>query len=202
MKCNGKKGDLETYLMSVLPFGGRHPDALDNLKNLVPPRLGKNQKLHRQLNAGASPIWSIESSGLAVPTTSLPLDGEKLEKLFEYIVRGLMWYHWGVLLAKDCVVEVMTPGSKIQKVFDDMHRQRAHARLNENLGNGTFVYRATQGVDNLQVSIWEFSMYGCMHLADAPAFPGEVLSRICAITGPARIFESASAASTVDLILR
>jgi hypothetical protein len=34
--CNGKKAALESYLMAVLPFGGRHADALNNLTANVP----------------------------------------------------------------------------------------------------------------------------------------------------------------------
>jgi len=50
--CNNEKSELEHYLTAVLPFGGRHPDALENLVSMVPKRLQRNAKLHRVLSAG------------------------------------------------------------------------------------------------------------------------------------------------------
>lgn len=49
-QCNKEKSDLEHYLTALLPFGGRHENAKDNLKKMVPKRLKKNKKLHRELS--------------------------------------------------------------------------------------------------------------------------------------------------------
>jgi hypothetical protein len=56
-KCNGEKSKLEHYLTTVLPFGARHAQAMDNMQVNVPGRLAKNQKLHRQLQNGAQHAW-------------------------------------------------------------------------------------------------------------------------------------------------
>src|SRR5258708_40196385 len=48
-KCNGDKGKFEHYLTATLPFAGRHAQAVENLQTGVPGRLGKNQKLNREL---------------------------------------------------------------------------------------------------------------------------------------------------------
>jgi hypothetical protein len=186
-KCNGVKSKLEHYLTAVFPFGGRHPDALQNLQIMVPSRLEKNQKLHRQLGAGISNELTKTTSGLFVPTTVIPFDGEKLEQLFEFIVKGLMWHHWQVLLDGDCGIQVATPGAVQKKQYELLFQCRANARLDEDLGQGTIKYAAAQGVDKPRVSVWKFSFYGGVHLADAPAFPGESLSAIYALTGPAAI---------------
>jgi hypothetical protein len=52
--CNTAKADLEHYLATVLPFGGRHADAAANLQDLVPQRLAKNLALKRKLATGMS----------------------------------------------------------------------------------------------------------------------------------------------------
>jgi hypothetical protein len=64
--CNGKKAELEHYLMSVLPFGGRHADATENLEVVVPGRLEQNRALHRRLGAGLSQALTNEHGQLPV----------------------------------------------------------------------------------------------------------------------------------------
>src|SRR5262249_26142801 len=86
--CNGKKADLEHYAASVIPFGGRHPGASASLAADVPRRLAKNQRLHRELKSRQTRVWS-EESGLMMPCLAIPIDGERLEGLVGYIVRGL-----------------------------------------------------------------------------------------------------------------
>ena len=41
-ECNGAKAKLESELMVVLPFGGRHADSRDNLSRLGHPGLGQS----------------------------------------------------------------------------------------------------------------------------------------------------------------
>ena len=53
--CNNRKADLERYLTTVLPFGGLHPDAHENLVEQVPRRLTNNLRLPRELAAGRRP---------------------------------------------------------------------------------------------------------------------------------------------------
>jgi len=59
-QCNKDKSDLEHYLTTVLPFGGRHIDAAANLQNEGPRRLAKNKKVHRELAQGRARIWTRE----------------------------------------------------------------------------------------------------------------------------------------------
>jgi hypothetical protein len=154
---------------------------------LVPPRLKNNQKLHRQLAAGATKELLSHPTGLLIPTTAIPFDAEKLEKLFVFVVKGLMWHHWNVLLGSDCGVQVTIPGAVQTPLYEKLFQHRAGAQLDEDLGNGTVKYVSAQGVDKPIVSVWKFSLYGGLHLADAPAFPGEILSTIYAVTGPATV---------------
>jgi hypothetical protein len=107
--CNNAKSRLEHYLTALLPFGGRHADAPINLESMVPKRLAKNARLHRALGRNKSTIWNSAESGLSVPQMALPIDGQ-LEKLFEFITKGLLWHHWKVRLTGDhAVVAGLSP---------------------------------------------------------------------------------------------
>ena len=89
-QCNARKSQLEHYLMTVLPFGGRHRDSRITLQTLVPKRLEKNAKLHRELEIGYI-------------GDKLPLRENTIEPLFQFIAKGLVWHHWGVILTlQDC----------------------------------------------------------------------------------------------------
>jgi hypothetical protein len=57
-----EKSELEHDLTVVLPFGGRHPDAVANVSAMVPGRLRKNARLHKELAAGFE-----QSGGRALP---------------------------------------------------------------------------------------------------------------------------------------
>ncbi len=46
--CNTEKSKLEHYLANILGFGGRHPDAKENLESLIPPRLEKIRNLQKK----------------------------------------------------------------------------------------------------------------------------------------------------------
>jgi hypothetical protein len=100
--CNHAKGKLEHYLTAILGFGGRHADASANLIQMVPGRLVKNLALHRRLSNGLGRIWAQEGN-LVVPVT-LPIDSDKIGELFRFIVKGLMWHHWKVLLGPETAV--------------------------------------------------------------------------------------------------
>jgi len=188
-RCNRNKRDLEAYLMTVLPFGGQHRDALDNLQTMVPPRLAGNKKLHRALAQNASEVLTLTRFGLR-PTMSLPIEWEKLLKLFEYVVRGLMFFHWRVRLTSEHCWYVApshsVPG--FDRLLDDWIRGAAKARASRNLGNGTFLYEGVQATDNDALSAWRFSIYGGLKVADDA---GETILQLGALTGPRRMFEKA-----------
>jgi hypothetical protein len=99
--CNTVKSELELYAMSVMPFAGRHPDSSRNLLELVPQRLAKNARLKSALQAGMARHAQTSSDRYVSSALTLPLDGEKIEKLFRLIAQGLCFWHWGILLPKD-----------------------------------------------------------------------------------------------------
>ena len=172
-KCNNEKSKLEHYLTAVLPFGGQHPDAPENLTSMVPKRLRKNVRLHRQLSKGIS-------AGM------IPLEGGKIEKLFGLISRGLAWYHWNIYLNEEDhlsrAVAVTPTGAQL--LDDHLFKLTGRDCVNESVGNCTFRYEGKQGTDAPTVTIWRFSIYGGLLVSDGR---GHFVSQIVAITGPSEI---------------
>lgn len=189
MACNGRKSALEAYFTSILPFGGRHADALANLTDNVPKRLEKNQKLHRALAAGQSRAWSREPSGVLVNAMAIPVDGERLEELVALMVRGLMFHHWGVALGPDMVVQALSLNKRGEAFFDHYARMNAKQRAAGNIGAGALQYDGAQGVDNDAVSFWQLSLYGGVTLAGVDE--SDVSSRFGVMTGPKAIADRA-----------
>jgi hypothetical protein len=181
--CGNKKAQLEAYLMGVLPFGGRHADAATNLSTMVPKRLAKNKRTHRTLAHGTSRVWVRGKSGIVARHLTVPIDGDKLEKLFAYIAKGLMWHHWRISLGPDCFAEAHLPTLSQQRQFVNLLQMRAATRVHMNLGNGTFTYAGAQGGDNPQISMWEFEVYGGVEISGGLR-PHQAISRIYAMTGP------------------
>jgi hypothetical protein len=179
------KSDLEHYLTTVLLFGGRHADAAANLQNDGPRRLAKNPKLHRELVRGSSRISTRETSGLVVRALTVPIDGEKVEKLVGFIVRGLMSHHWNIVLGPDCFVDVLSLTGRGESFFARYRRMRARNRVRANIGNGALVYEGAQGTDNPQVSVWQLSIYGGAKMASAHG--ADFTSKFGVFTGPQRI---------------
>lgn len=185
-QCNGEKSKLEHYLATVLPFGGRHESAKANLETMVPQRLERNRKLHRQLTEGTGTVWSEEGEGLLVPAMTLPIEPDHLMSLFALIAGGLIWYHWGVYLTREHSVGVVLLTSSGERLFERyLLGMKSHARVSANLGNGTFVYEGAQGMDCPQLSVWCFSALGGTKLGGDPKVPNVTSSRIGVLTGPA-----------------
>ena len=131
--CNNQKSKLEHYLTAVLPFGGKHADASTILGSMVPKPLRRNQKLHRHL--------SDEFTGDAIP-----VGGDKLERLFALIALGFVWYHWKVYVNHQMhavhYFTISPPGA--QMLDASIFKRNARDRVNENIGNGAFIYEGTR----------------------------------------------------------
>jgi hypothetical protein len=188
--CNEAKAELEHYLTTVLLFGGRHPDAAGNLENDGPRRLAKNRKLHRELARGCSRSWTKVPSGILVNALTVPINGERVEKLVGYIVRGLMWHHWGIVLGPDCFVEVLSLTAHGEAFFQRYAEMNAEARVKGDIGEGALVYEGTQGTDNPQVSVWEISIFGGARMT-APDGKDSI-SKFGVMTGPQTIKDKAA----------
>ena len=180
--CNNDKSSLEHYLTAVLPFGGRHRDALVNLRTMVPDRLGNNARLQRALASGTTTELTEEMPGARVPTIALPFDSDRLHRLFAYIVRGLLWHHWRVTLTADHDAVIMSLTKFGESTYSQFLGMNARNRVRADIGGGTFLYEGAQGTDYPEFSIWAFCIYGGVKLSGDPTAPQEEVSRVGAIT--------------------
>lgn len=186
--CNNEKSRLEHYLTAVLPFGGVHEDASAALTGMVPSRLAKNERLHREIAEGSEQLLAEEMAGQPLPTLTVPLDGTALERLFEFVVRGLVFYHWGTLLDDQHGVRLVTLTKVGEEAFSHFLNMNAHEHVSINLGGGTFRYEGKQG-DHPELTVWRFQIYGGLTMAGDPDAPGETARGIGAITATREFLE-------------
>lgn len=179
-KCNKEKSSLELYLTSVLPFGGRHADASTAL-NMVEHRLAKNVKLHRQLASCLRKKW-VEENGILRPVMILPFDPAQLDGLFRFIIKGLLWHHWKVLLTTGHFVGAGSLANEGEKFFWGLFNKNANNRVSESLGGGTIQYEGVQGFGCPELSLWKFTIYGGVKLSGDPDLPTEHPSLVWGLT--------------------
>jgi len=185
--CNNSKSVLEHYLASVLPFGGRHPDASVNLATMVQPRLAKNLPLAKKLQGGREISYKSRDGVQWTPDMKMPFDGKSAERLFTLITKGLANFHWQLCLPDtDCIVcsSFLTPEG--EAMFRRLWSVRASATVQGDLGNGTFVYEGRQGVDDPRLTVWRMSLYGIVVGGDV-ASPNAKSTTVFAMTAPRRM---------------
>lgn len=175
-KCNAEKSLYETYLTAVLPFGGRHAAARENLVAMVPQRLARNQRLKQELKSG------MEVSNTGAPTV-LPIDTSQVQRLFTMITRALLWYHWDVRLPDQYAIECTLLGPHGEYLYQELFKMNSSHFVDESLGNGTFSYYGAQGVGDPNFSIWRFEIYGGLQLTGDRRYPDEIARYVGAISG-------------------
>jgi hypothetical protein len=174
--CNREKSYLEHYVMAILGFGGRHPDAFANLDTLVRKRILKNERLRAELAEG------LDQNG----GTAIPIKHEHLDKLFAMIAQGLLWYHWQALLGPGYSATAGVFASGGEEFFEYLLQSwqaEPTKRIENNLGEETFLYRGAQATESPQTTIWQFAFYGGVMFGGDPQRPGPA-SLVIAITGP------------------
>jgi len=164
-RCNNEKSKLEHYLTTVMPFGGRHGESGRNLAEQVPGRLGKNEKLHRELVEGAKRYLVSENGGQREPGMTVPLDGRALEALFEYMTRGLAFHHWGLVFGPEFAVRAAFLGEAARGPFEGLMAKNAE-KVGGNLGGGAFEYEGAMAGDGSGLTVWRMSLYGAVVSGD------------------------------------
>ncbi len=184
-ECNDDKSKIEHYLISVLPFGGMHSGAKENLSSLVPPRLDKNLKLKRELKSGMKYVWSKEENGTPKKNLTIPFDGERYVGLFKYLVKALSWHHWRVYIETESIVFTTALSKYGKKMFHQhLFPLRAQNKVNEVIGNNTVEYTGVQAVDDNQITIWEFETYNGLVVSNSIDEGFHKSTSIGAISGP------------------
>ncbi len=150
-RCNNLKSKLENYLMNVLPFGAKHPDAARILEELVQPRLENewNAALRRKLQR------DYERSG----GQSISLNHKPLDELFAMIAKALAWQHFGVRLGKGHSAVASVFMNEGWSGFAQLLAV-GKAHVSGDLGNGTFQYQGSQAPQYPELTLWRFDIYG------------------------------------------
>lgn len=167
-KCNSEKSRLEHYLTAVLPFGGRQPSASAILADLVPKRLSNNERLRAELASGVRYRYMSRNGGPWRRQMAMPFDGERLNELFAYIMRGLAFHHWGLIFGQDHVARISFVREMAQSFFDVLLAMNG-VRISGDLGKGVFVYQGLQAHDDPYITVWRVSLYGAEAEAERPS---------------------------------
>lgn len=184
--CNNSKSQLEHHLLTILPFGARHSAASRTLNELVPGRLSRNARLHRELLDAWNRQWQGEYAPRWAPEMKLPLDSTKVTRLCEYMMIGLAWHHWQAELTPPAELRASfyhpSAVAALERLF--LNPQWG-AQLDENIGAGTITYRAVQDPHAPARTLWRFTIYG-MVMGDVPGLPGARADVIYGISNPPR----------------
>jgi hypothetical protein len=180
-ECNNAKSKLEHALTAIMPFGAQHGDAAKALE-MAEPRLAKNKKLHAWLAAGVSYAMRSINGGPWRVEMSVPVDHRDIERLCEFMVKGLAHHHWKVALGPSHFVRA--------SFFNEAGRQRfdpffagAGARVQQDFGDGVFAYEGVQSQECLELTLWKMSIYGAEVGGDKRQ-PGQRSSMVYGISVP------------------
>ena len=185
--CNQRKSVLEHYLTAVLPLGGRHRHARDQIMEMVPDRMVKNHALQRQLSAGAQQVYE-KQQGVLLPTMTLPFNGERLQGWFVMIVRGLIWHHFKLYLPPEYFVQAFLATAAGEQIYErNVSALNCPVRVHANLGDGTFEYEGVQATDAPTSTAWRITALGGVRLAGDPRWPDEVTSKIIGFSAHRRV---------------
>lgn len=192
--CNVEKSKLEHYLTAVLPFGGQHNDAGENLSTMVEPRLAKNKKLAETLAKGRRLVLYSRNGSPWTVRMTLPFDGERASELFRLITKGLAHWHWKLDLPdRDCIVLASFLRHAGEAMFQRLLAMNVRDRVAGNFGDGTFVYEGAQAVDDYRLTVWRMSLYGVV-VGDGSRTPAKQAIVVYAITAPKRMAAASSLA--------
>lgn len=155
---------LEHYLTTLLPFSANHELAKENLTKMVPKRLQRNLPLLHQLQFEGDLGTTLQELTESESTLSFNFDGEKLQNLAKYIVRGLVWHCWKVYIMPEFDIRAMClPSDKALLITQEVSRLISAKSSAENLYNQTFLYQGFQG-DYPELSVWRLAFYGGLTL--------------------------------------
>ena len=115
---------------------------------------------------------------------TIPFDGHAMERLYEYIVRGLVWHHWKVPLGTDVMVRAACLDAVGKKAFEHLLTLGAADWVSVSLGDGVFVYEGVQAKACQELTVWRMSFYGGVTLGGDPRFPHERCVSAYGITAP------------------
>lgn len=185
-ECNRLKSELENYALAVLPLASRHSDARAYSEANIGRRLRRNDALRRRLTLQHSGVWEPQKSGLLLPIMSVPVDEQKINGLFGFIVKGLFKHHWGTPLNGKWVpdVTVIEPEHE-SHVFFNITRIMGPTLdiVQGDFGRGTFGYWGARGSAVRWFSGRQFVVFGGLQFSNAHS-PTRAFAKLSAVTRP------------------
>ncbi|MDK2768012.1 HNH endonuclease [Sphingomonas sp.] len=163
--CNRAKSVIEHYLLTVLPFGNRHAASSSMLSDLVPGRLAKNVRLHRQLAEGRMVVRLVEN-GVEHSTGAVPFDGARLFAYLGFVARGLAAFHFGRIVPTHYIVNAGMVTPEQDNILCTLFVGRSRDYACGNLGEGALLYEGQQAVDDPDLTLWRFLLYNGMVFHD------------------------------------
>ena len=160
--CNVNKSRIEGEVLILLPFGARHSDALENLRQNLPGRLNSNKRLLKEIQSSFSTVW-VQNSQIVLPHKAFDINPKIIEDLFDLITKSLVFHHFEINIAKSCTVAT-TIDLDYSSKFDGYSKKQ----VSNNLGNGTISYRGAQAYDNDYATLWEYTIFGGIDLGKGP----------------------------------
>jgi len=159
-QCNHKKSQLEHYLIGVVGLGSRHSESSKTISELVRGNLLNNLKLKRELADGITQyIYSQDNKNWKIGM-KVPINIEKVELLFEFIIKGLCWNFWGAYLPEhNNFIRASYMNSAGIRLFENLLAQNG-SRLNLNLGREAFLCQAVRSNSDPELTVWKMSLYG------------------------------------------
>lgn len=180
--CNNAKSKLEHALTAIMPFGSRHADSGQAVA-MTERRLAKNRRLHAKLATGLAYSMRSINGGPWQLEMTLPVDHRDIERLCEFIVKGLAHHHWKVALGPDHFVRATFLNEAGRQRFDPFFAGAARAKVRKDFGDGVFVYEGVQSQDCPELTLWKMSIYGAEVGGDKRA-PGDRSSIVYGISAP------------------
>lgn len=179
LPCNHKKSQLEHYLIGVAGLGARHSESSKTISELVQGNLLNNLKLKRELAKGITHyIYSQDNKSWQIGM-KVPINIDKVELLFEFIIKGLSWNRWGTYLSEQTsFIRASYMNSAGVRLFENLLAQNGN-RLDINLGRGAFLCQAVQSNFNPELTVWKMSFYG----AEVAGDPRDVNRKVSSIYG-------------------
>lgn len=160
--CNNEKSKLETELTAVLPFGGRHSNAIEALNSEVPAKLEKNLRLKREIGASMKETWVFEN-GVLVKTATIHIDSEKFSRWIVLLARGLSFHHWGLAFDNEYQLQFIAPARP--EILRELFDRNAHRKVSlRTIGGGALTYQGSLA-QNPTAAAWRFIVYGGIALA-------------------------------------
>ena len=178
--CNTGKSKLETYALTIFPFGSRHQDAQAYAAKNLPRRLRQNPSLKREIAKGTTKVWERQGD-IVLPTSAIPVDDARINSLLVMIVRGLFMHEFGFALHKNWDAKVTMFEAEVEANIMNQAKTLLGPNpvfVTRNFGRGTFVYEGGNSSIMRNLSVWQFTLFGGLLLADDTL----ALSRFSALT--------------------